>query len=236
MTFDAVIHLQECDTLVDQLRHRLEHLPGKAELAAAVAAEAAVVAELGPLSVERAAVAAEQRRLEHEVTTVEAKIEHVKDQLYGGAVVAPKELEALQHELGTLHDRQVAFEDDVLVQMEAAEPLDARIAALGEALEERRGEVSVAEAELEVAVTAATAMLSDATGDRELAAVNVPEELMAAYEGLRRRLGGVGAARLEGSRCLGCHLEIPAAELAAIRKAPPDELVLCPECGRILAR
>lgn len=236
MSFEAVIHLQECDTLVDQLRHRLEHLPGRAELAAAVAAEAAVVAELAPLSAERATVAAEQRRLENEVTSVESKVEHVKAQLYGGAVVAPKELEALQHELGTLHDRQVAFEDEVLVQMEAAEPLDERIAQLGQSLEQRRGEMSVAEAELEVAVTAATAMLADATSERDLASVSIPDDLTAAYEGLRRRLGGVGAARLEGSRCLGCHLEIPAAELAAIRKAPPDELVLCPECGRILAR
>ena len=53
---------------------------------------------------------------------------------------------------------------------------------------------------------------------------------------LRRSLGGVGAARLSGARCEGCHLEIPSAELERLRRAPDDAVVNCPECARILVR
>ena len=236
VNLDGVMALQDADTAVDQRRHRLETLPERAALGAAAAAEAQVAAVLDPLVAERDAVAREQRRLEAEVASVESKIAHVEGQLYGGAVVAHKELEALQHELGTLHERQTAFEDEVLAQMEAAEPLDAEIAERTAELEERRRDTSVATAELEVAVAAATAELEDAVAARAAAAGTVPEGLTRTYEALRKRLGGVGAARLEGSRCLGCHLEIPAGELVAVRQAPPDEMVLCPECGRILVR
>ncbi len=59
---------------------------------------------------------------------------------------------------------------------------------------------------------------------------------MAAYEPLRSSLGGVAVARLLGSRCEGCHLEIPSAELEDVRRAPEDQIVTCPECLRILAR
>ena len=56
------------------------------------------------------------------------------------------------------------------------------------------------------------------------------------YERLRAKLGGVGAARLVGPRCSGCHLTLPATELDRLRKGSPDALVFCDQCGRILIR
>ena len=47
---------------------------------------------------------------------------------------------------------------------------------------------------------------------------------------------GIGAARLDGSRCLGCHLQIPAGEMVEVKAAPADAIVHCPECNRILVR
>jgi predicted nucleic acid-binding Zn-ribbon protein len=46
----------------------------------------------------------------------------------------------------------------------------------------------------------------------------------------------VGAARVVGSSCGGCHLTLPATELDRIRRAEPDALVTCDQCGRILVR
>jgi hypothetical protein len=56
------------------------------------------------------------------------------------------------------------------------------------------------------------------------------------YEMLRTRLGGIGAARLEGGRCLGCNLSLSAVEVDRIRHEPPDAIVHCEECGRLLIR
>jgi predicted nucleic acid-binding Zn-ribbon protein len=64
----------------------------------------------------------------------------------------------------------------------------------------------------------------------------LPADLAATYERLRSQLGGIGAAKLVGSSCGGCHLALPATELDRIRHAAPDALVYCDQCGRILVR
>ena len=57
-----------------------------------------------------------------------------------------------------------------------------------------------------------------------------------AYEKLRAGNGGVGAAALQGARCMGCRLELTPTELGRIRNASPDEVQRCEECRRILVR
>ena len=71
---------------------------------------------------------------------------------------------------------------------------------------------------------------------RAAAAANVPAELLSEYERLRTRLGGIGAARLEHGTCMGCRMKLPATELDRIKHQPPDALVHCDQCGRILVR
>jgi predicted nucleic acid-binding Zn-ribbon protein len=71
---------------------------------------------------------------------------------------------------------------------------------------------------------------------RGVAATEVPADLMERYETLRAHLGGTGAARLIGNRCDGCHLELASVEVERVRRLPPDALVTCDQCGRILVR
>ena len=71
---------------------------------------------------------------------------------------------------------------------------------------------------------------------RAAVANDVPADLTKTYEQLRARLGGIGAARLDGNRCSGCHLTLPATELDRIRHADANALFYCEQCGRILVR
>ena len=52
--------------------------------------------------------------------------------------------------------------------------------------------------------------------------------------GCRAKANGVGAARLVGNTCQGCHLTIPATEVDRIRKAADGPIVFCDNCGTIL--
>ena len=65
-------------------------------------------------------------------------------------------------------------------------------------------------------------------------AAGLPAELAERYERLRTHLGGVGAARLVGDRCEGCHLTLPSMELERIHHLPADTFATCPQCDRIL--
>ncbi len=109
--------------------------------------------------------------------------------------------------------------------MSASAVVDSIAAAIA-AVHER---IAVAQAEIDVTVDRTRA-------ERAEAAAGVSADLLASYEELRGQLGGIAVARLHGARCEGCHLEIPSADLAALRRAPEDEVVTCPECFRMLVR
>ena len=231
-----LLAVQDLDTRIDQLRHQHETLPERQREAAARKELAGLEATLAEVQDERATVAAAQQKLEREVAALEAKKAHASAQLYGGSVVAHKELEALQHEIDTLGRLMSEVDDRILEQMELAEPLDERIGELTPSLEEARAELLAAEQALAAATEVVDGALRATVAERTAAVAKVPEKLLGTYDALRGRLGGVGAARLDGARCTGCHLEIPAGELTEVRRAPADEVVYCPECGRILVR
>lgn len=237
MDLEQLLALQELDTRLAQLDHRLGHDPVHQTLADAKAALAGIERDELALFAERDAVRQELKRLEDEAALTEDKIAKVNSALYGGAVTAHKELESLQHELAMLQERLSGFEDQELEQMEIADPLDARAAELTTAHE--AAVASIADAEMAVTVMQAEVGSEHdtvAASRTELAAA-LDASLLATYEKIRNAAGGQGAARLAaGGRCEGCHLTLPSAEYAAIKRAPADELHLCPECGRILVR
>jgi uncharacterized protein len=235
-SLDALLEVQALDTRADQIRHRRVALPERAELAALTAQMRSAEVEAAPLREQLAGIRSRQRRHEDEAASAEARAAEVEARLYDGSVAAHKELEALQEEHRMVKQRQAELEDHALEDMEEAEPVAEALAAVDGAQAERQaaiatleGRILVAEAELDAEVDAVSAERADV-------AATIPPAVLGAYESLRGRLGGVGAARLVGARCEGCHLEIPSAELEAVRRAPADDIVSCPECGRILVR
>jgi hypothetical protein len=71
--------------------------------------------------------------------------------------------------------------------------------------------------------------------EREQVVATLPADLLAEYD-RRRARGGTGAALLRERRCGACRLELDRTALAALRAAPPDEVVHCEECGTVLVR
>jgi predicted nucleic acid-binding Zn-ribbon protein len=234
--FDDLLAVQEVDSLIDRLRHRLAALPEQAARDRAQAELDAVLARVADADGRRDVIRREQKRLEDEVATVEERVAHVDGQLYGSGITSPKEAADLQADEDSLKRRQHDLEDLVIEQMELAEPIDTELESLaGEraAIEARLGEATAA---LDAVAGEVTAELSAAVAGRDDVVAAVPDDLLATYEQRRKQLGGVAVARLVGNRCDGCHLAIPSAELDALRRAPVDDVVLCPECTRMLVR
>ncbi len=125
----TLLDLQGHDVSLDQLRHRRASLPERAELAGLAKRDVALDTAMAADSATLATVTGEQKRLEDEVARIVAKVTAEDKKLYSGTVSAPKELQAIQDEIKSLNRRRNALEDDILVQMEAAEPLDAALGA-----------------------------------------------------------------------------------------------------------
>jgi hypothetical protein len=235
-SLDDLLVVQEHDTAADQLRHRQETLPERQAVSDGEADVARLDAAIATLADQVHAIRREQKKREDEVALLEERWAELDKTLYSGSVTAPKELQALQEEQGVIKKRQGRLEDEALEHMEQAEPLDEQVAertAEKHAAEERLQAAMVALAETEAAVAAE---LATVVAERTQLADGIAPELLAEYDEIRTRNGGIGAARLQGATCQGCNLGLPAVVVDRIRKMGPDEVVHCEECGRILVR
>jgi predicted nucleic acid-binding Zn-ribbon protein len=234
--YQQLLRVQEHDTAADRLRHRRATLPELGELAAVEKSLAEAESAVADASARLAAVAREQRRLEDELAATEARITDVERRMYSGVVSAPRELQAMQADAESLRRRRSALEDEVLERMAEREPLDADVVALEAERARLEGEGSRLHGVVAEAQAGIDAELAGEEVRRAEAAAGLPPDLTTLYERLRARHGGVGAAPLVGARCGGCHLTLPATEVDRIRREPPDALVTCDQCGRILVR
>lgn len=233
---ERLLELQAHDTTLDQLRHRRATLPERAELAAIAARRVEVEAGVAEPRAERSELARRQGRLEDEVAGVEEKVAAVDRQLYGGAITSPKEAQALQADLESLKKRQSTLEDEVLELMEAAEPLDEHLRSADDELAALAADHDRVTGVLAAAEAAVDVDIDEHLAGREALVADVPAELVATYEAMRPQFGGVAVARLQGATCQGCHLTLAAGEVDQLRREPPEALVHCPECARILVR
>jgi predicted nucleic acid-binding Zn-ribbon protein len=231
---DTLLDLQERDTAIDRLRHRRETLEERAALADTEVRFGEVDARLGKMRGRRDESAAEEKRFDDEAQSLEAKAAEVERKMYSGEIASPRELQAMQADVEQLRRHRRGLEERELAVMERREALDAEVARLSE-------EAATVDAEAQklrdaVAEEDATidAELGTETAARDELAAKLSAELLEEYERCRSRARGVGAARLVGGTCQGCHLSIPATEAERIRKGPPGTIAHCDNCGCIL--
>ncbi len=234
--WDSLLVVQEHDTRADQLAHRIDTLPARAELAKLEDAGVALDRQLTDVQRRRDELARSQQRLEDEIASLTERANQAEKQLYSGAVSNPRELQALQDDVASIRRRIGQLEDDELEIMELIEPVDAERSELSGQRDQLDADAQRLRAELAESESELAAELGEVRAEREAAAKAVPGELWAEYDELRSRLGGVAIARLAGTTCQGCHLALSAVEVDRIRKLSLDEAAHCEECGRLLVR
>ena len=229
-----LLDLQSIDTALAQNAHRRRHLPELAELDR-------LAQELSALDGERVRVQVSMDDIDRDIARLERDIEQVraradKDRARLDAGTGPaKELEALQHELGTLARRQSELEDAELELLEQREQVQADLDTVGQRLEKARAERADAESRRAVAIGGLDHDRDQRAGARAPLVDTIPADLVALYEKIRESTG-IGAALLRGGRCEGCHLELSGSERSRVKAAAADEVIRCDECRRILVR
>lgn len=229
----SLLDLQTVDTNVTRVRHRISHLPELAAIAAVVAERDALrgrlASELGVVEDART----ELSRIESDVTVVDARIARDTDRLAGSA--SAKDATALESELVSLRRRKEALEDaelEVMERLEAAEAAYSETATSDAALRDR---ISELEAARDASRSGLEKELDALSASRESVIATVEEPLLAVYERSRAR-SGFGAALFRAGTCGACTMSLTGNDLAAVRGAAADDVVLCPECGAVLVR
>ncbi len=227
-----LLELQKIDSVIDRLTARLNHLPEQETLEALEERQRVLESQTGELEAALDEVAGRQRKLDTEVENIGLKIALEEARLNSGDISSPREMSAIGAEIESLRRRRTRFEDDDLEVMEEREGIEKKLSTLTAELETLRHEVAAAIVARE---TAGGQVGEDLAKAKERKAGWVPRidpELLTFYNDLRRSKHGVGAAPLQGSMCLGCHMQLPAQEVSRVRAN--QGINRCDECGRIL--
>ena len=232
---EKLLALQALDSSLDQLAHKLRNLTVSKILEEKTSEFAATRDLIIAAETEKSDIKHELSRTEVDVEQVVSRIERDEKRLAEGQG-SPKELEQLQHELGSLAKRRSELEEIELEVMVRVDGMDSRIKELSTKRDLLAKEIEELKVEKERSMAEIESAMKKNEQDRSELATTIASELLALYEKVRSSGDGVGAARLNNGQCDGCHLTMNAAELTRVKALADDEVVRCEECRRILIR
>lgn len=229
----VLLDVQALDTTLQQLAHRERALPERA-VVDALKAEADIMREFviqrrGELEDARL----ELGRVESDVAVVEARIARDGDRLQASSSV--KDIAGLEHELESLRGRLGDLEEIELSVMEKVEAIETELASATASLEAHQQQLAEAEAARDAALATIAAEVAAARSQRAAIVATVPDDLLALYEKQRERYG-VGASHLRARISSASGVELTGSDLAVVRAAAPDAVLLCPDSNAILVR
>jgi predicted nucleic acid-binding Zn-ribbon protein len=231
----SILNVAQLDQQANLLRHKAATLPELQEITSATvkfnnARDLRIAAETELSDVKR-----ELLRAEADVEQVVSRITRDEARLAGGSA-SPKELEQLQHEVGTLGTRRAELEEVELEIMLRVDSIQASISKLSQEGDEQAAVIADLEIRKENALAAINSELETIASDRSKLVSGVEKSFLDLYEKIRADSGGPGAAALVAGTCSGCNLSINAVEIKRLSDLAEDEVVRCEECRCILVR
>ena len=228
-----LLDLQRVDSGIDRLNQRKADLPEQRELDELNEQPSVLAVSNDEAQACLDSVAREQTKLETEIQQIDDKVTHEQGRLYSGEVSNPKELSNIQAELDALRRRKSYLEDEELEVMERRE-----------GVEKEHGDLFAAMADLD-------SKIADATQRRDHASVEISEELtrlaaeraqlvptihpevLALYEDIRARRGGIAVGALVDGTCRACGLPLSPMQRDEIKRSN-EPIIRCENCRRLL--
>ncbi|MDR1087763.1 MAG: hypothetical protein LBL23_00515 [Coriobacteriales bacterium] len=168
--------------------------------------------------------------LSDETELNETQISHVQATLDKSSEY--RETAALVAEMEMLAHRKAKLEEDSLSQMEKQEKVATVEAQVARAVEKlNREEQAYTEAYRKVGGKLKQD-IADLEHAREALTATLPAAMAERYARALKTKAGIGAARLMGNQCSGCHGTLSEGQLAKLQEGPP--VGECPNCNRLL--
>jgi hypothetical protein len=225
----ALWALHGLDQMILDLKNQAAHLDvGQLEAAKIKAIES-------KNSTEHAAahhLISEQVELELQQKSFDEKAKKFEKQLFGGTIVNPREVEAMEKEIAMLKRNRNQLDDRLLELMDQAPAAKVQIDAMNKELDEARKSLAEKRQSAVERKGKIEAAYKEAVVKRAEKAKAISAGLLAKYEAIRKRCNGVGMAEVvKGRSCGGCGTVLPERTLVA---ALGEGVVVCEACHRIL--
>ncbi|MBX3094392.1 MAG: hypothetical protein KF680_07645 [Cryobacterium sp.] len=221
------------DTRVQQLAHQAKSLPEISELTELEASAGAVRTQLLEQTGEREDTELEIKRIESDVEVVNARIARDTERLEASSSV--KDVAGLEAELTSLRTRLSNLEDIELALMETLDEREKAEQGTRQEFDELQSRIADAQSKRDAALSEIGVEREAIASARAAVVATIPVDLVALYEKQRERYG-IGASHLRGGVSSASGVKLHESDLADIRAAAPDDVVLCPSSNAILVR
>jgi hypothetical protein len=220
--------LQDRDRKILQLREELTRIPPERnELQARVTN---LQSQLEASRLRMKQLESERKRLELDVEAKQQLINRYSLQQY--QTKKNEEYRALTHEIDTCKADIRGLEDQQLDFMEQGEQAQQEATSLAQTLAETQRTVESRLADLAAAEASLRSQLAQLESERSQLAAEVEEQVCARYERLLKQKGGSVVVPIDRGVCGGCHMQISRHLVVAC--IADQEIVTCPNCGRLL--
>ena len=223
-----LLQLQRVDTALLQLAHHQSSLAERTSLAAAKAGLVATQNKHNKLLTGLKAVKEDVVALEAANKKCEMAIQKYSQQLK--TVIAPREAEALQHEIETMRVERSGNDDKELALLENSENIESQISELAEQIGSQQVSVEQATLALNSALATCEADKQKLDAQRSQVASGIDPKLIKLYDVKRNKRTTPAVADLHGTKCQSCHLDLSVVELSALKKVSAEEFAECPNC------
>ena len=227
-----LLAVQITDIALSQARHRLAHLQEAVARDAAQSALSQIEKQIADCTSAIELANSEISTLDLVSHEHDAKLVKLNKQLK--TVIAPREAEALQHEIATVTAERSALDDRELELMGIVETQEARTQELSPRHAQAKSVLAAATMALHSAQQIINAEIAALSEQRSAQALIVPVSLMSTYEAKRKHRPDGAVCRLNGPTCGSCHLDISQGEINAMRLKSAEELPECPHCGSFI--
>ncbi len=177
------------------------------------------------------ALTGEQKDIELSQQTAAAREKRINDEIYGGKTINPREIENLQAELKNIAKKRDRAEERLLELMDLVPPAK-------KLADEAKAQVDKKQAELvefQKGVLLVKKQLEDDyrkyVTARPAAEKAVDPVMLAKYNAIKAKQGGIGMTDVLKGSCAACGMKIPT---KAIEGAKEGKVFTCEACHRII--
>jgi predicted nucleic acid-binding Zn-ribbon protein len=227
-----LLTLQRLDTEADRLTVRRERLVERDELAARSAGLTEWERRRAEMGTRIDELSAAMEKAEERSAGLRADKRRLEAQLK--TVIAPREAEALLHEIATVEQQLDEVDSQELADLTESTTTEETLSAHLRDEEAMRAALAQADDALAAAVADIDRELSEIGAQRDDVRETLGPSMLPRYDHVRGAQG-VAVAKLVGHRCAGCHLDLSPAEVDTAKdEAAATGITDCPQCGRML--
>jgi predicted nucleic acid-binding Zn-ribbon protein len=176
----------------------------------------------------------ERKKLDDDLSLKNEKIKKNEQKLSSGVLTSSKEIMNYQEEIISIKKLSESIEDNIIEIMIKIDDINELLRLENEKKEKIRSYVDKLKAEISESVELIEEKLKSYIIKKENTINFIPNDLIAKYNEIKGKRGGVAVGILKERLCMACNMEMSTGE--ALKMGNPEEIYKCPTCKRMIIK